>query len=236
MEDRALASIGMEYSQRTMEVWDDVIQALLAALSGKSGTGQKHILEQFAEYVKAGGTIKAVRFDEEHLADFHAAARELGLMYYAIRDVQTKQAVILIRDCDTMRLNQVAENLAKRGKPLYPNPQLSVSQFLEKNEKEEILFCRAESLEKIEAAKWEAANRKMEFAIGKQQDGSYIVIFRKEDTEDLREIGIIHKDALVSKLFRVSDIEDVRQIVQEQRKDKEAEKETEKPKQKNHGR
>ncbi len=44
MEDRALASIGMEYSQRTMEVWDDVIQALLAALSGKSGTGQKHIL------------------------------------------------------------------------------------------------------------------------------------------------------------------------------------------------
>lgn len=236
MEDRALASIGMEYSQRTMEVWDDVIQALLAALSGKSGTGQKHILEQFAAYVKAGGTIKAVRFDEEHLADFHAAAKELGLMYYAIRDVQTKQAVILIRDCDTMRLNQVAENLAKRGKPLYPNPQLSVSEFLEKNEKEEILFCCAESLEKIEAAKWEAANRKMEFAIGKQQDGSYIVIFRKEDTEDLKEIGIIHKDALVSKLFRVSDIEDVRQIVQEQRKGKEAGKETEKQEQKNHGR
>lgn len=231
MEDRMLVDAGMEYSQKTMEVWDDVVQALLATLSGKSGTGQKHILEQFAAYVKAGGTIKAVRFDEEHLEDFHVAARELGLMYYAIRDVQTKQAVILIRDCDTMRLNQVAENLAKRGRPLYPNPQLSVSEFLEKNEKEEILFCRAESLEKIEAA-----NRKMEFAIGKQQDGSYIVIFRKEDTEDLKEIGIIHKDALVSKLFRVSDIEDVRQIVQEQRKGKEAGKETEKQEQKNHGR
>ena len=49
---------------------DDVLQALLVTLSGKSGTGQKHILEQFAAYVKAGGTIKAVRFDEEHLEDF----------------------------------------------------------------------------------------------------------------------------------------------------------------------
>ena len=236
MEDRILVSVGMEYSQKTMEVCDDVLQALLVTLSGKSGTGQKHILEQFAEYVKAGGTIKAVRFDEEHLTDFHIEARKLGLMYYAVRDVQAKQAVILIRDCDTGCLNQVAENLAKRGKPLYPNPQLSVSEFLDKNEKEEILFCRAESLEKIEEAKWEAANRKLEFAIGKQQDGSYIVIFRKEDTEDLKEIGIIHKDALVSKLFRVSDIEDVRQIVQEQRKGKEAGKETEKQEQKNHGR
>ena len=65
---------------------------------------------------------------------------------------------------------------------------------------------------------------------------SDLVIFRKEDTEDLREIGIIHKDALVSKLFRVSDIEDVRQIVKEQRQSKETEKETEKQEQKNHGR
>ena len=82
-------------------------------------------------------------------------------MYYAVRDVQAKQAVILIRDCDTGCLNQVAENLAKRGKPLYPNPQLSVSEFLDKNEKEEILFCRAESLEKIEEAKWEADKQKI---------------------------------------------------------------------------
>ena len=236
MEDRMVVNAGMEYSQKTIEVWDDVVQALLATLSGKSGTGQKHILEQFAEYVKAGGIIKAVRFDEEHLTDFHTEARKLGLMYYAVRDVQAKQAVILIRDCDTMRLNQVAENLAKRGRPLYPNPQLSVSEFREKNEKEEILFCRAESLEKIEEAKWEAANRKLEFAIGKQQDGSYIVIFRKEDTEDLKEVGVIHKEAVVSKLFRVSDIEDVKQVVEKQRQAREAEKEAEKQKQKNRGR
>ena len=98
------------------------------------------------------------------------------------------------------------------------------------------MFCRAESLEKIEAAKWEAANRKMEFAVGKQQDGSYIVIFRKEYTENLREIGVISKDAPVSKLFRVSDIEDVKQIVREQRQAKEAQKESEKQKQKNQGR
>lgn len=231
-----LVSVGMEYSQRTMEVWEDVVEALLATLSGKSSTGQKHILEQFAAYVKAGGTLKAVRFDEKHLADFHTAAREFGMMYYAVRDVRTKQAVIIFRDCDTAQLNQVAENLAKRGKPLYPNPQLSVSEFLEKNEKEEIMFCRAESLEKIEAAKWEAANRKMEFAVGKQQDGSYMVIFRKEDTENLREIGVIPENAPVSKLFRVSDIEDVKQIVREQRQAKEAQKETEKQKQKNQGR
>ena len=76
MEDRILVSVGMEYSQKTMEVCDDVLQALLVTLSGKSGTGQKHILEQFAEYVKAGGTIKAVRFDEEHLTDFHIESQK----------------------------------------------------------------------------------------------------------------------------------------------------------------
>ena len=236
MEDRILVSVGMEYSQKTMEVCDDVLQALLVTLSGKSGTGQKHILEQFAEYVKAGGTIKAVRFDEEHLTDFHIEARKLGLMYYAVRDVQAKQAVILIRDCDTGCLNQVAENLAKRGKPLYPNPHLSVSEFLDKNEKEEILFCRAESLEKIEEAKWEAANRKLEFAIGKQQDGSYIVIFCKADMEVLQELGIIDQSKSACNLFQTSDMEMVKKIVRDERKAEDAVKESEQENKKHHER
>lgn len=237
MDDRMVISIGVTYAQNTMKTGNDAIQALFAALLGKSIPQQRQVLEQFAKYAQTGGRLRAVSFDMEHLAEFAAEARELELSFYAIRNKQTNQVTVIVRDCDTAQLNQVAENLAEKGRPLYPDPQRSVLNFLEANEGKEIQFCTVESIEQVMAAKWEAAKRNVEFAVGKQRDGRYIVIFRKEDVKALKDAGVIDAASKpMSELFRASSIEDVRKIVREERQTKQATKENEKQNQKNHGR
>lgn len=44
MDGRTLVNTGMAYSEKTMEAADEVIQALIIALSGKSTAGQNHVL------------------------------------------------------------------------------------------------------------------------------------------------------------------------------------------------
>lgn len=236
MDDRLVVNTGMTYAKEIMEMGNDVIQALLAALSGKSIPQQRQVLEQFAKYAQMGGELDTVSFELEHLADFNTEAREVELAYYAVRNKQTNQLTIIIRDCDMMKLNQVAGNLARKGTPLYPDPQRSVSDFLETNEGKEIQFSLVESIEQVTAAKREATKRKVEFAVGKQQDGSYIVIFCKEDVEVLRETGVIDAGKPVFGLFQVSGIEDVHRIVREERRAKEAVRKNEKQNLKDYGR
>lgn len=55
MDDRTLVNQGMAYAQQTMETGDDLIQALLAALSERSIPQQRSTLEQFSQYEKTGG-------------------------------------------------------------------------------------------------------------------------------------------------------------------------------------
>ncbi len=236
MDDRTLVNQGMAYAQQTMETGDDLIQALLAALSERSILQQRSTLEQFSQYEKTGGKLKAIQFDINHLEDFRMMAREEKFMHYAIRDRRTEQALVIFRECDRMQMNLVVERMAEEGKPLYQNPQLSVFDFLEKNEEQEIMFCPIESMEQVEAAKWAAAKRKVEFAVGKQQDGSYIVIFCKADMEVLQELGIIDQSKSACNLFQTSDMEKVKKIVRDERKAEDAVKESEQENKKHHER
>lgn len=98
------------------------------------------------------------------------------------------------------------------------------------------MFCPIESMEQVEAAKWAAAKRKVEFAVGKQQDGSYIVIFCKADMEVLQELGIIDQSKSACNLFQTSDMEKVKKIVRDERKAEDAVKESEQENKKHHER
>ena len=55
MDDRTLVNQGMAYAQQTMETGDDLIQALLAALSERSIPQQRSTLEQFLSMKKQEG-------------------------------------------------------------------------------------------------------------------------------------------------------------------------------------
>ncbi len=201
MDDRTLVSTGMAYSEKTMETADDVIQALLAALSGKADTEQNHVLENFAEYVQGGGGLYVTQFDSEKLKEFEQTAKANGLAYYAVTDVRNGKASVIIKDRDVPLLQQTAERMAEKGTPLYKDTQLYVAEFLDRYEGRDIAFRRIGSLEKIKSAKKGAADRGIEFAVGRQQDNSYIVIYLRENYKALTELGITDGTRFPPSLF-----------------------------------
>lgn len=117
MDDRTLVDTGMGYAQETMEVADDVVQALLAALAGRSTPDQAHVLRSFARHVERGGRLYTIQSGQGHLEGFDGAARELGLAYQAAVDQRTGQATIIVRDQDLPLLEQVVKSLAAGGSP-----------------------------------------------------------------------------------------------------------------------
>ena len=217
MDDKTLVNTGMAYSEKTMETADDVIQALLAALSGKSTVEQNQVLETFAKYVQDGGGLHAVQFSPEHLKDFELEAKANRLTYYAVADTQCGKVSVMIRDCDIRLFQHTAEQMAEKGHPLYKDPQLYVAEFFDKYEGKDIVFSKAESLETIRAAKREAADKNIEFAIGKQPDNSYIVMYLKEDYEILAQLGIADKTRNPVPISQSVNIREVKRIVEQKR-------------------
>lgn len=217
MDDKTLVNTGMAYSEKTMETADDIIQALLAALSGKSTIEQNHVLETFAKYVQDGGGLHAAQFSAEHLKDFELEAKANRLTYYAVTDRQSGKVSVIIQDCDIRLFQHTAEQMAEKGNPLYKDPQLYVAEFFDKYKSKDIVFSKAESLETIRAAKRDAADRNIEFAIGKQPDNSYIVMYLKEDYETLAQLGIADKTRNPVSISQSVNIQEVKRTVEQKR-------------------
>ena len=137
MDDKTLIDTGMELSEKTIDTANDLVQALLAALSKTSTPEQKHVLEEFANYVYAGGTLQTIQFDKEQIEAFDDAARKFHLAYYAIADNNTDQTTVIIKEKDTKLLEKTVAYLAENHSPLYPNPQISLSEFLAKYKEED---------------------------------------------------------------------------------------------------
>lgn len=234
MDDRTLVNTGMAYSEKAMEAADEVLQALIVALSGKSTDEQNHVLKTFAKHVQGGGECYAAQFDSEKLKVFQKAAEENGLAYYAVADMRSGKVSAIIKDYDIPLFEQTVEQMAEKGNPLYKDPQLYVAEFLDKYEGRDIVFSRVDSLEKIKEAKKEAVGREAEFAIGKQQDNRYIVMYLQENYKALADLGIADGSKPPSPFLSSVDIEEVKRAVKQERKARD--RENEQQKEKRHGR
>lgn len=227
LDDRTLVDTGMAYSEKTMEVAENLVQALLAALDRKSTPEQKRVLEQFAEYEGRGGGLSAVRFDAGHLKDFARVAGEAGLVFYGVRDPCTSQVTVITRDRDIPLLEKVAADLASQGKPLYPDPQVPVAEFVASHGGEDLVFDRMKSLEQVGEGKFRAAEKGITFAVGRQPGGSYLVVSRGKDREILGKLGIVDSTWEPEKLFSVTGIREVRETVRQERERMEQERQRE---------
>lgn len=236
MEDKTLMDTGMGFSEKIMDAANDLIQALLAALSKTSTPEQKHLLEEFADYVYAGGTLQTIQFGKEQIESFDYAAKKFNLAYYAIGDKNTDQTIVIIKERDTKRLEQAAAYLAENNSPLFPNPQLSLSDFLAKYKEEEIVFIRMESLEQAETAKSKIVekNQNIEFTVGKTQDNSYLMIFLHKDSETLKELGLIDKTKIPSPLAGTSTLQEIKQRIEDQKQRRKTENKKNEGKVKSH--
>lgn len=231
MDDKMLVNTGMAYSEKTMEAADEVIQALIVALSGKFTDEQNHVLKTFAKHVQDGGECYAAQFDSEKLKVFQKAAEENGLAYYAVADMRSGKVSAIIKDYDIPLFEQTVEQMAEKGNPLYKDPQMYVAEFLNKYEGRDIVFSRVDSLEKIKESKKEAAERGIEFAIGGQQDNRYLVMYLQEDYKALAELGITDGTKLPSPLLNSVDIKEMKRMVEQERKARDTEREKQKEKQ-----
>lgn len=222
MDDRTLIDAGMGYAKGTMEVADDVVQALLAALAGRSAPDQAHVLRSFARHVEGGGCLYTIQAGQERLEGFDGVARELGLAYQAAVDQRTGLATIIVRDRDLPLLERAVRDLAAGGRPLYDDPQLDVSRFLAEHGEEGILYGRSGPMEQAGQAKMAALEKGVGYAVGRQQDGSHMVLFLPKDQEVLKELGIVDAESTPVPLFSVSDMRDVERVVREKRQEREA--------------
>lgn len=234
MDDRTLVNTGMAYSEKTMEAADEVLQALIVALSGKSTEEQNHVLEIFAKHVQGGGECYAAQFDSERLKAFQKAAEENGLAYYAVADVRSGKVSAIIKDCDIPLFERTVEQMAEKGNPLYQDPQLYVAEFLHKYEGRDIVFSRVDSLEKIKESKRGAADCGVEFAVGRQHDNRCLVMYLQEDYKALADLGIVDGTKPPSPLLNSVDIKEVKRVVEQERKA--GDMENQKQKEKRHGR
>lgn len=199
-----------------------MVQALLAALAGRSTSDQSHVLRSFARHVEGGGRLYTIQLGQGHLEQFDGAARRIGMAYQAAVDQRTGQATIIVRDRDLPLLERAVRDLAAGGRPLYDDPQLDVSRFLEEHGEEGILSSRSGPMEQTGQAKMAALEKGVEYAVGRRQDGSHMVLFLRKDQEVLQELGIVDADKDPVPLSRISDMREVERVVQEKRQEREA--------------
>ena len=188
--DDYMAKQSVNIVGKVMEVMDDVIQALLAALMKKSTEEQQNILANFADYVANGGTLRTVDIDQEHFEAFEEAAAQADMSYYALSHPDGTVGIILMEQ-DVAKFNDVVQQMDAAGEPLVKNPQLAYDDFRVRYEDAHISEATIEDPELIDMVKREAAARGMEFAVTQDQNGKYMIHYRKDDEDALRNIGLI---------------------------------------------
>jgi hypothetical protein len=234
MNDRELMNQGMSITNHAMETADDIVQALLATLTHQATDQQKHVLDDFARYVNEGhGRLQSFQLNQELISTFETAAKEIGLSYVSVLDHQSHLASIIIRSCDKSRLDRVVDQTAKMGVHLIANPQLDPSDFFTKYKTELLSFCPLESVEHLSRAKRSIANAGIEFTVSNRPDHGALLIFCRKDENALKEAGLLSDNTVSFPLEESTTIEQVKQVIQDDRR--RIQKDRGKEQNKNHG-
>jgi hypothetical protein len=236
MDDDMVMNSSMGLASHSLQVVDDVLQALLAAVSGKDEKTQRHVLEQLRRYIRAGGNLQSIRVSLDRLPSFEPEAERMGLTYYAVRDDRVDEAVILIRDSDIRLLNRIAEQLEEQGTPLYENPQKNLSELLERYPDQKLLTVRIHSGKDLEEGKYQASLLGVSYAVMQGQDRALRLVFLEEEKEKMIQLKLIDPAAEPEPLLEHTDLKQVQQLVEERKKrEEEAEKTREQNQQKSEG-
>lgn len=191
--DDFMAKQSVNVANKVMEVMDDVIQALLAALMKKSTAEQQNILANFADYVANGGTLRTVDIDQEHFEAFEEAAEQADMSYYALSHPDGTVGIILMEQ-DVAKFNDVVQQMDAAGEPLVKNPQLAYDDFRERYGDVGTAEALIEDPELIDMVKKEATAQGVEFAVTRSENGKYMIHYHEDYENVLCDIGLIRKN------------------------------------------
>ena len=230
MNDSSAFSGAMGFYDKTLSAADDVLRALIAALAAKSNEDQKKILENFAKYIAQGKKLNAVVLDKDRMAAFAAYAKKHDLSYYSAADRVTGVFNVIYRDKDELQVQTIAEEMRESGKPLFRNPQRDFSDFC--REHADVQFQRIRSLDDVILAKQSLSAQGVDFALAKNADSSYIVVFDSKDAEAIQKSGMVREDSPAAAFNGHANIQNIRGIIEEKRRREEIEKENKRQKEK----
>ena len=226
MNDSSAFSGAMGFYDKTLSAADDVLRALIAALAMKSNEDQKKILENFAKHIAQGKKLNAIVLDKDRMAAFAAYAKKHDLSYYSASDRVTGVFNVIYRDKDELQVQTIAEEMREDGKPLFRNPQRDFSDFC--REHDDLLYQKIRSLDDVILAKQSLSAQGVDFALAKNEDASYIVVFDSKDTEAIRRSGMVREESPAASFNGHANLQDIRRIIEEKRRREQIEKENRK--------
>ncbi len=234
MNDSSAFNGAMNFYDKTLSAADDIIRALLAALSQKSNDQQKKILEDFAKHLSNGNGLRAVSLDRDRMNAFAAYAKQHNLTYYSAMDRVTGTYNVIYKDSDEVQVQTIAEEMRENGRELFKNPQRSFADVCHDHTADHIRYQRITSLDDVLLAKPVLAAENVEFALAKNEDASYIVVFDSNDTEAIQKSGMVNESSPAAAFNGHTSLQDIRLIVREKRD--QYKKEQEKQKNQDRGR
>ena len=226
MNDSSAFSGAMGFYDKTLSAADDVLRALIAALAAKSNEDQKKILENFAKHIAQGKKLNAIVLDKDRMNAFAAYARKHDLSYYSAADRVTGVFNVIYRDKDELQVQTIAEEMREAGRPLFRNPQRDFADFC--REHDDVLYQRVRSLDDVILAKQSLSAQGIEFALAKNADASYIVVFDRKDEAAVQNSGMVREDSPAASFSGHVDLRDIRRIIEEKRRREQIEKENRK--------
>ena len=217
MNDSSTFNGAMGFYDKTLSAADDIIRALIAALARKSNDEQKKILEDFAKHLANGKGLRAIALDRDRMNAFAEYAKNHNLTYYSVRDRVTGTFNVIYKDSDEIRIQTIADEMRENGRELFKNPQKSFSEFIREHESDHIMYQRISSFDDILLAKQSLSAQGVDFALAKNEDASYIVVFDSEDTEAIQKSGMVNVSSPAAAFNGQTTVQEIRTIVREKR-------------------
>lgn len=231
MSDRAIAGQAASLTEKTMQVADDIIQALLELLQDKSSESQRGVLEILKDHIQTGGELCITQMPAGFEKELLKAAVDAKITYFSFKDEKAGNVKILVKDEDAGRMKDLLVTLnEKHG--IYKDPQISLQEFYEDrdNDKTEMTYT-TKDINLIKKIKYDAYLYDFNFAVLEKENGTFQIIYKTEDQKKADDMHLNNIFGNPGHLFNRMTLQELKEIEKERKR-----KEQEKERGKNHGR
>lgn len=242
MEGQALANRVMDMTTHMMDVADDVVVAIIKALSNKATKEEQGVIKAFTKYMKEGGKLRTVSLNKDALTAIKEYADKDDLMYLAIKTDGTDKTVVLFREEDEERVRDILKEMEKDGVQFDKNPQLEFEDYAYKYANENSTDFQASSQYAFTKSEYDMhkanlkelmAEANVEYAI-REGDDTITMYYPKAQDDIVKAMDFIDS-ARVTNVIDKKSVKTVKNDVGAARKAQEQEKEQAKEKKKSKG-
>lgn len=187
MDEEQLVNIGFELQTKTMAAVNDLLVALIDAISDVcKGCGNESVLEDYKKHVRRGGELYTCVLDKKRIEEFEkiAQANHFEYLLIGMKD-KPETSTIIYKDCDSKIMDLVVTELTKDGIALAESMEISLEDLTNSLDGglDETTGFKDEMSIKLFRAGADAA--KLKYSLVKDEYGAYKVYTATKDFETL---------------------------------------------------